>query len=127
MFHLDQSPIFQGLCNCFVTSAQERRADFSQRRQFGLVDVLALVLGEGKQEDGSVGTNSDNHAKAASLALSWPGDPLLDKLTAKISIDRTSHGPFDRIDEGVITNVVLPRKFSERSGLENPQRSSLVL
>jgi hypothetical protein len=90
-----------------------------------LVDVLALVLGEGEEKDGSIGTNSDGHAKAAPLALSRPGDPLLDDLTAKVSIDQTSHCSFDGIRKPVITDAVLPRKLSERFGFENPHQAFL--
>jgi hypothetical protein len=80
-----------------------------------------------RTEDGSIGTNSDDLAKATSLALSRPGDPLLDDLTAEVGVDQTPNGSFDSIHEIFVPDAVLPRKFRQCFGFENPHKSSLVL
>jgi hypothetical protein len=127
MLHLDQSSIFQGLCDCLVVSIQKRSDDFSQRHQFGFVDVLSLVLGESEQKYGSIGEESDDHTKAASLALSRSGNTLLDDLTAKVSVDQTPYSSFNGIHEAIITDAVLLRKLRECFGLEDSHFTSLAL
>ncbi len=62
----------------------------------------------------------------ASFALPRPGDPLLDNLTAKISIDQTPNGPFDGIHKAIVADAVLSRKLRKRFGIENAHSTSLV-
>jgi hypothetical protein len=63
----------------------------------------------------------------ASARLQLPSsDPLLDDLTAKISIDQTPNGPFDGIHKAIVTDAVLSRKLRKRFGFENAHRASLV-
>jgi hypothetical protein len=80
-----------------------------------------------RTERGSIGTNSDDHPKATSLALSWPGYPLFDDLTAEVSVDQTANGSFNSIDKVFVPDAVLPRKLRECSGFEYPHKKSLVL
>jgi hypothetical protein len=54
--------------------------------------------------------------------LPCPGDPLLDDLTAKISIDQTPNGSFDGIHKAVVADAVLSRKLRKRFGFENAHR-----
>jgi hypothetical protein len=86
-----------------------------------------LVLGKTKQENGSIGADSDQHAKAASLALSRPRHPLLDDVTTKISINQTSHGIFDGGSKAVVADAVLSGKPRKSLGFENSHHSTVVL
>jgi hypothetical protein len=72
-----------------------------------------------RKKDGPIGTDSDDHPKAASLALPPPRDPLLD--------DLTPDGSFDGIHKAIVTDAVLSRKLRKRFGFENAHRASLVL
>jgi hypothetical protein len=71
-----------------------------------------------RKKDGPIGTDSDDHPKAASLALPLPRDPLLDDLTAKVSIDQTPDGSFDGIHKAIVTDAVPSRKLRRRFGLK---------
>ena len=82
---------------------------------------------EGEKKDGPIGTDSDDHPKAASLALPRPRDPLLDDLTAKVGIDQTPDGSFDGIHKAIVTDAVLSRKLRKRFGFENAHSASIVL
>jgi hypothetical protein len=66
------------------------------------------LFGEGEQKDRPIGTDSDDHAKTTSPALARSGDPLLDDLTAKVSINQTPDGAINGVDQAVITDAVLP-------------------
>jgi len=87
---------------------------------------FTLAFGEGEKKDGPIGTDSDYHTKVTSLALPRPGDPLLDDLTAKVSVDQTSNGPFDGINKAVVTDAVLSRKLRKRFCFENAHIAPLV-
>jgi hypothetical protein len=52
---------------------------------------------------------------------------LLDDLTAEVGVDQTPNGSFDSIHEIFVPDAVLPRKFRQCFGFENPHKSSLVL
>jgi hypothetical protein len=55
--------------------------------------------------------------------LPRPGDPLLDELTAQVSIDQTSNGSLHGIDKTIITDAVLSGKFCQGFGFEDTQKS----
>jgi hypothetical protein len=84
-----------------------------------LIDILALVLGEAKEKDRTVGTNSDQHTEAASPALPRPCDPLLDDVTTKISINKSLHSSLDSIHEAVISDAIVSRELRKCLGLED--------
>src|SRR5258706_1424772 len=58
---------------------QPSLGDIAQRRQFVILHILALALGEAKDEHGArPGTVGDQHAIAARSPLSGPRHPLLE-------------------------------------------------
>jgi hypothetical protein len=88
MFHLYQKPIFECLRDFRVIGGEPIRHDLPERRQLFIVDVVAFILGEPEEKDCTIRPECDQHPKAASLALARPGDPLLDKAAAEISINQ---------------------------------------
>ena len=95
ILHLDQKSDFQSLRNFRLIGGEPGSDNVTQGPELIVVDVFPLVFGKPKQENGSIGTDPDEHTEPTSLALPRPCHPLLDDVTAKIGIDQTSHGIFD--------------------------------
>jgi hypothetical protein len=55
--------------------------------------------------------------------LPCPGNPLLDELTAQVSIDQTSRGSLDGIHKAIVTDAVLSGKPRQGFGFEDTQKS----
>jgi hypothetical protein len=102
--------------------------DVSQSFQFVVVDILSLALGKAvKKERAIFGSVRDDHAKAPRSPLSRSSDPLLDKATAEICVDKTTLGPQDCLCQTRIINALAPDKSRDPLGLENPHRYFLSL
>jgi hypothetical protein len=114
-------------CAIVSSAAFKNDATISRRVINSGLSIFSRSFFEGEKKDGPIGTESDDHPKAASLALSRPRDPLLDDLTAKVGIDQTPDGSFDGIHQAIVTDAVLSRELRKRSGFENAHSASLVL
>jgi hypothetical protein len=80
--------------------------------QLRSADVLAFVLGKGEKKNGTIGPKSDQHAKAASFALPWSRNPLLDEAATEVRINQPPRRPLDGIDQTEITDAVLSVNFA---------------
>jgi hypothetical protein len=70
---------------------------------------------------------TNEQAKSTSLALPRPSDPLLDEVTAQVSINQTSNGSLDGIHEAIITDAVLSGKLAKVLVLKIRKSSPLGL
>src|SRR5665213_1149734 len=66
---------------------------------------------------------TNKQTKPTSLALPRPGNPLLDELTAQVSIDQASRGSLGGIHKTIVTDAVLARKLCQGFGFEDTQKS----
>ena len=66
---------------------------------------------------------TNKQTKPTSLALPRPGNPLLDELTAQVSIDQASRGSLGGIHKTIVTDAVLAGKLCQGFGFENTQKS----
>ena len=114
--------------NFLFAAVQERSCDLTQSKQLAVTDIFSFVLGEGKEIDGTIGAETDQHPKAASLALPRTGDPLLDDLAAKVGVDQASLGTVNGLDKRRIIDAILAGKLRKRFGFENMHKhfSSLI-
>jgi hypothetical protein len=62
MLHLDRKSIFQGLRHFRLISRKPGGDDVAQGLELVVVDVFPLVLGKTKQENGSIGADSENNS-----------------------------------------------------------------
>jgi hypothetical protein len=126
--YLDQSAVIESFDDLLPACLKESGGDFTQREQFAVADVLPLVLCERKKIDGAIRSETDQHPKSTSLALTRSSDSLLDDLTAKFRIDQPPSGALNGFDKALVANAMLPGKLGERSGLEDAQgRLSIIL
>ena len=65
---------------------------------------------------------TNEQTKPTPLALPRPSDPLLDELTAEVSINQTLNGSLDGIHKAIITDAVLSRKPCQGFGFEDTQK-----
>jgi hypothetical protein len=115
-------------CAIVSSAAFKNDATISRRVISSALSIFSRsFFCEGENKDGPIGTDTDYHTKAASFALPRSSDPLLDNLTAKISIDQTPNGPFDGIHKAVVADAVMSRKLRQRFGFENAHCASLGL
>jgi hypothetical protein len=87
MVHLHQKSVVDGMGDFLLVSGEPGSDNLAQRPELIVVDVVALVFSEAKQENGQIGADPDQHPKTASFFLSRPCHPLLDDMTAKIGIN----------------------------------------
>jgi hypothetical protein len=114
-------------CAIVSSAAFKNDATISRRVINSALSIFSRsFFAKAKRKDGPIGADSDYHTKTASFALPRSSDPLLDDLTAKISIDQTPNGSFDGLHKAVVTDAVLSRKLRKRFGFENAHRLSLV-
>lgn len=78
-------------------------------------------FGEGEEIDCAIGAETDQHPKAASLALPWTSDPLLDDPTTEIGVDQALPGALNGLDKAGIVDTMLTGKLRKCPGFENTQ------
>ena len=108
-----------GLGDLRLIGGEPEGDDVAQRPELLVVDIFPFVLGEAKQKNSPIGPNSNEHTKAASLSLPRPCHPLLDDVTAKISIDQATRRTFDGGCKAGVADALLPRKLRKIFGLED--------
>jgi hypothetical protein len=88
--HLHQKSVVDGMGDFLLVSGEPESDDLAQRLELIIVDIVALVFGETEQEDGQIGTDSDQHPEAASFSPARPCHPLFDDMAAKIGINQAA-------------------------------------
>jgi hypothetical protein len=85
-----------------------------------VIDVRPLAFGEPVHEKclGSA-PEKDNGLVAFRSSLPWPGDPLFDDITAKVSVDLALLGPSNSLTQDRIRNPFLSGKALEPPGFED--------
>ena len=76
-----------------------------------IVDIGSLAFREPEKKDGSLAPAiGDQCTETAALALSWPGDTLLDEPAAEISIDQAALDTGYSFGEHCIRDALTPLK-----------------
>jgi hypothetical protein len=91
-----------------------------------VIDVRPLVFGEAVYEERLASMPEKNDGPIAfRSSLPWPGNPLLDDLTAKFGVYLALFGPNNSLTQGCIRNAFLPSKALKPPGFEDSHRAIL--
>lgn len=82
-------------------------------------------LAKGKEVDGTLGAETDQHPEAPSLALPRTSDPLFDDLAAKIGVDLATLGTVNGLYKGCIADAMLAGELRKCFSFENTHKHSL--
>ncbi|MEJ1970239.1 MAG: hypothetical protein WDN03_16670 [Rhizomicrobium sp.] len=105
-------------------NASQSAAIFLNRFQLVVVDVVTLILRESVKENHTVfAPQRDNKSVATRSPLPCSCDPLLDDMSAKISVHQTSFGTRNGIAQCCSSDLLLPRISREPTVLEYPHAS----
>jgi hypothetical protein len=111
-----------------VIRREPPRCDVLQRRQFVVIDVLALAFGKAVKEYRSIASPiRDQHAVAARPALSLSGDPLFDDVATQVAIDKAALRALYRFAQAVIADPFLPCITHEPFRFKNPQTTLITI
>jgi hypothetical protein len=89
-----------------------------------VIDVRVLAFGEFVHEEcRGPKPEKDDRAVSSRSPLPWPGNPLFDDPTAKVSVDLALLGPRYSLTQDCILNLFLPSIALEPSGFEYPHNA----
>jgi hypothetical protein len=107
-----------------LRQGQDRLRGILELFYLTVIDVRPLAFRESIHEERlGTATEQDDGPVAFRSALSWPGDPLLDDLTAKVRVDLPVFGPGNSLPQGRISNSFPPGKALKPPGFEDPPSS----
>jgi hypothetical protein len=90
-----------------------------------ILDVVAFIFGERIEEDAAVAAaEGDKDAKAATAALAFAGDALLDEAGAEVRVDEATLGAVGRLAQLVVVDALSTCQARELPWLRRAAQAS---